>query len=82
MTIADAGILASVVIIAVVVVDWRRGVTGIGKARLTKERSPDKFWYALVLYINMAIFLFYASGQLMADEAPVEAEAQREMTKA
>ena len=62
MTIADIGLIASFVMIAWVVVDWRRGKTALGRHKLTKEDNPDKYWMALVLYLNMAFVLFWLQG--------------------
>lgn len=66
MTIADIGLIASFVMIAWVVVDWRRGKTALGRHRLTKEGTPDRFWMALVLYLNMAFVLFWLQGKAYA----------------
>ncbi len=70
MNIADIGLIASFVMIAWVVVDWRRGKTALGRHRLTKQDTPDKFWMALVLYLNMAFVLFWLQGK--AFEASTE----------
>lgn len=69
MNLSDAAFIASIVVIMVAIVDWRRGKTGLGRMRLTKKEAPDKFWYAIVLYINMAIGLFWLSGNV-SEEAP------------
>ncbi len=63
MSLADVALIASLVILGTAIVDWRRGVTGLGKRRLTKDGSPEQFWMALVLYFNMAFVLFWLGGQ-------------------
>ncbi|MGJ8598320.1 hypothetical protein [Sulfitobacter sp.] len=68
MTYADVAFIACFVIIAWMVVDYRRGKTAIGKLRLTKEGTPQKYWYAIVLYVNMALWLFWLSGSVGQSE--------------
>lgn len=59
---------SGIAVILVAVVDWRRGKTGFFKLRLDKQTSPDKFWYAIILYINMGIGLIWLSSQLYEPE--------------
>lgn len=56
------GLIASIVILAMVILDWRRGKTGFGRLSLTKDKSPERFWLVIALYINMALALFWLSG--------------------
>lgn len=72
MTVVDAGFVGSGVMLATAIMDTVRGRSGLGKYRLTKERSPDRFWMAVVLYFNMAFLLFWMSGRAL--EAAVDAE--------
>ncbi|MDE1467707.1 hypothetical protein [Aurantiacibacter sp. D1-12] len=74
MTVTDAGFVGSGVMLATAIMDAVRGRSGLGKYRLTKERSPDRFWMAVVLYFNMAFLLFWASGRAL--EAAVDEEPQ------
>lgn len=74
MTIADAGFVASGVILSVAILDAARGRSGLGRYRLSKKRSPDRFWSAVVLYFNMAFVLFWVSGR--AHEAAAEQALQ------
>ncbi len=62
MNLSDVALIASVAVLIVAIVDWRRGKTGLLNLQLTKEKTPDKFWYAIVLYINIAIGLLWLSG--------------------
>ena len=63
MSIADVALVACLAMLATAIIDWRRGVTGLGKLRLTKKDDPDRFWMALVLYFNMAFLMFWLFGQ-------------------
>ncbi len=63
MTISDIALLASIMVLIVVVVDWRRGVTGLGKMTLTKEGSPAQYWLAICLYLNFAFGMFWLAGK-------------------
>ena len=62
--------------LATAIIDWRRGVSGVGRLRLTKEKSPDRFWMAVVLYMNMAFLTFWLSGK--AYQAELEVLKQQE----
>ncbi|MFB0614160.1 hypothetical protein [Aurantiacibacter poecillastricola] len=68
MTIADIALAASIIMLAVAVFDWRRGVTGLGKLRLTKEEDPQRYWMALALYFNMAFVMFWLAGNAIDSE--------------
>ena len=70
MTIADIALIATLVMLAVATIDGVRGKTGLGKFRLSKtDEDPTRFWFAIVLYINMAIGMFWLAGQVR-DDAP------------
>ncbi|WP_337661064.1 hypothetical protein [Erythrobacter sp. Alg231-14] len=69
MTIANIALIAAFVMVAWVVVDWRRGKTALGRHRLTKEDTPDKYWMAIVLYLNMAFALLWLQGRVPVEEA-------------
>lgn len=70
MTIADLAMIAVAVILAVATIDAVRGRTALGKFRLGKsDEDPTRFWFAIVLYINMAIGLFWLAGQITEPEA-------------
>lgn len=80
MTIADLALIAMAVMLAVAAIDAVRGKTGIGKFRLSKhDEDPTRFWFAIVLYINMALGMFWLWGQvpepapqkIQQDEPPV-----------
>ncbi|MBB3034994.1 hypothetical protein [Alteriqipengyuania lutimaris] len=72
MTIANIALLAVFVMLAVATIDAVRGRTGLGKFRLSKtDEDPTRFWFAIVLYINMAIGMFWLAGQVR-DDAPQE----------
>ncbi|MEL7690714.1 hypothetical protein [Citromicrobium bathyomarinum] len=65
MTIADIALIATVVMLAVAAIDAVRGKTALGKFRLSKkDEDPTRFWFAIVLYINMAFGMFWLAGQV------------------
>ena len=65
MTIADIALIATVVILCVAAIDAVRGKTALGKFRLSKkDEDPTRFWFAIVLYINMAFGMFWLAGQV------------------
>ena len=64
--------------LVVVVVDWRRGRTGLGKLHLNKEGEAQRYWMAICLYLNMAFGMFWLSGQ--AAESGVESRANEDGT--
>ncbi|MEL7730580.1 hypothetical protein AAG612_13680 [Citromicrobium bathyomarinum] len=65
MTIADIAIIATFVMLVVAAVDAVRGKTALGKFQLSKkDDDPSRFWFAIVLYINMAFGLFWLAGQV------------------
>ena len=64
MTFADIALIATVVMLAVAAIDAVRGKTALGKFRLSKkDEDPTRFWFAIVLYINMAFGMFWLAGQ-------------------
>ena len=64
MTIADLALIAMLVMLAVATIDGVRGTTALGKFRLSKhDDDPTRFWFAIVLYVNMAIGMFWLAGQ-------------------
>ena len=70
MTIADLALLATLVMLVIVGIDAVRGTTALGKFRLSKQDDdPSRFWFAIVLYINMAFGLFWLAGQVTETEA-------------
>ena len=73
MTIAYVALIAAPIIVAVATLDAVRGKTALGKFRLSKtDEDPTRFWFAIVLYINMAIGLFWLAGQVPDREAEPE----------
>lgn len=68
MTIADVALVACLVMLATAIIDWRRGVTGLGKLRLTKKDDPNRYWMAVVLYFNMAFVMFWLFGQAQVQD--------------
>lgn len=65
MTIADIALIATLVMLAVAAIDAVRGKTALGKFRLSKkDEDPTRFWFAIVLYINMAFGMFWLAGQV------------------
>lgn len=62
-----AGIAAILVIVGVVIRDWRRGRTGLGPLVITRETQPDRFWYTLVLYINIGFLIMWLLQQIEFD---------------
>ena len=80
MTIADIALVAMVVMLAVAAIDAVRGKTGFGKFRLSKhDEDPTRFWFAIVLYINMALGMFWLWGQVPPQPEP-ETETMPEIT--
>ena len=63
VTISEVSLFAAVIVLGVAIIDWRRGRTGLLHMRLDAETTPDRFWAAIVLYINMALGLFWMAGQ-------------------
>tara|TARA_B100001057_G_scaffold26628_1_gene24430 strand:+ start:167 stop:451 length:285 start_codon:yes stop_codon:yes gene_type:complete len=63
MSMADVALVACLAMLATAIIDWRRGVTGLGRLRLTKKDDPNRYWMALVLYFNMAFLMFWLFGQ-------------------
>jgi len=64
VTFADIAMIATVVMLAVAAIDAVRGKTALGKFRLSKkDEDPTRFWFAIVLYINMAFVMFWLAGQ-------------------
>ena len=83
MTIADLALIAMAVLLAVAAIDAVRGKTGFGKFRLSKhDEDPTRFWFAIVLYINMALGLFWLWGRVPepAPEPQSAEEAQLTIT--
>jgi len=63
MTIADIALIATFVMLVVAISDVVRGQTALGKFRLSKtDEDPSRFWFAIVLYINMAFGMFWLAG--------------------
>ena len=58
------GLLTIAIIFLVVVRDWRRGKTRFGKLELTREDNPERYWLALVAYLNIAFLMFWLSQNL------------------
>ena len=58
-----ASIAAMVGILLVVVRDWRRGKTALGKLVLERDKDPDRFWMALALYANIGFALLWLGQQ-------------------
>ena len=74
MTIADLALIATLVMLVVAAIDAVRGKTALGKFRLSKkDEDPTRFWFAIVLYVNMAFGMFWLAGQAHEPEpaAPV-----------
>ncbi|MEP0191819.1 MAG: hypothetical protein ABJP70_06230 [Erythrobacter sp.] len=67
MTFSDIALIASLVILIVAIIDFRRGKTGLLHFRLTKEKSPQRYWATVVLYFNMAFGMFWLSGQVPSE---------------
>ena len=63
MSMADVALVACLAMLATAIIDWRRGVTGLGRLRLTKKDDPNRYWMALVLYFNMAFLMVWLFGQ-------------------
>ncbi|GAA5048723.1 hypothetical protein GCM10023208_06160 [Erythrobacter westpacificensis] len=63
MSMADVALVACLAMLATAIIDWRRGVTGLGRLRLTKKDDPNRYWMALVLYFNLAFLMFWLFGQ-------------------
>jgi hypothetical protein len=61
------GVLAILAIAGVVIRDWRRGRTGLGSLVITREAHPDRFWYTLVLYINIGFLIMWLLQQIEFD---------------
>jgi hypothetical protein len=80
MTIADIALIATVVMLAVAAIDAVRGKTALGKFRLSKkDEDPSRFWFAIVLYINMAFGMFWLAGQAR-DTVPQDVPAEERPT--
>ncbi|MBO82647.1 hypothetical protein AAG607_05050 [Citromicrobium bathyomarinum] len=81
MTIADIALIATVVILCIAAIDAVRGKTALGKFRLSKkDEDPTRFWFAIVLYINMAFGMFWLAGQVQQDEPPQATPADESPT--
>ncbi|NCP20184.1 MAG: hypothetical protein GW855_13620 [Erythrobacter sp.] len=76
MTISDIAVIATFVMLVVAAIDAVRGKTALGKFRLSKkDEDPTRFWFAIVLYVNMAFGLFWlasVAGSTEPQEAPTE----------
>ena len=69
MTFADIALIATLVMLVVAAIDAVRGTTALGKFRLSKkDEDPSRFWFAIVLYVNMAFGMFWLAGQVNGDE--------------
>ncbi len=69
MTIADIALIATLVMLVVATVDAVRGKTALGKFRLSKkDEDPSRFWFAIVLYMNMGFGMFWLAGQVPPPE--------------
>jgi hypothetical protein len=85
VTIADIAIIATFVMLVVAAIDTVRGKTALGKFRLSKkDDDPSRFWFAIVLYINMAFGMFWLAGQVapstsIREQAPTVAN-EKHMT--
>lgn len=64
MTFEQLALAACFVMVVVVVVDWRRGRTGLGRLRLDKKTDSDRYWMAMCLYLNMAFGLYWLSSKV------------------
>lgn len=65
MTLADIALIATFVMLVVAAIDAVRGKTALGKIPLSKkDEDPSRFWFAIVLYVNMAFVLFWLAGQV------------------
>ena len=65
MTISDIALIATVVMLVIAALDAVRGKTALGKFRLSKkDDDPSRFWFAIVLYTNMAFGMFWLAGQV------------------
>ncbi len=73
MNIADIALIATLVMLIVAAIDAVRGKTAIGKFRLSKtDEDPTRFWFAIILYVNMAFGMFWLAGQAAEiEEKPV-----------
>ncbi|MDJ0979754.1 MAG: hypothetical protein QNI87_14615 [Erythrobacter sp.] len=69
MTIADIALIGSFLVLVTAIVDWRRGKTGLLHFNLTKEKSPERYWAAVVLYFNMGFALLWLAGRTTSDPA-------------
>tara|TARA_B100001179_G_scaffold207345_1_gene171800 strand:- start:315 stop:584 length:270 start_codon:yes stop_codon:yes gene_type:complete len=73
VTISDIALIATVVMLVVATIDAVRGKTALGKFRLSKkDEDPTRFWFAIVLYINMAFGMFWLAGQVDGSEPQEE----------
>ncbi|MCD1623114.1 hypothetical protein [Citromicrobium bathyomarinum] len=85
MTFVDIALIATLVMLVIAAVDAVRGKTALGKFRLSKkDEDPSRFWFAIVLYINMAFGMFWLAGQVApstftGDQAPTVAN-EKHMT--
>lgn len=78
MTFADLALIATLVMLAVAAIDAVRGKTALGKFRLSKkDEDPTRFWFAIVLYINMAFGMFWLAG-LARDTVPQDAPSEEQ----
>tara|TARA_E500000305_G_C3974021_1_gene213422 strand:- start:664 stop:927 length:264 start_codon:yes stop_codon:yes gene_type:complete len=79
MSWSDVALIAAAVFVGTALLDWRRGVTGFGPFRLTKLRSPERYWVIVVLYFNLAMGMVWLSSKAhdaeiaeMIENAPVK----------
>ncbi|RPF72225.1 hypothetical protein [Aurantiacibacter spongiae] len=70
MSWAAVALVACFVMLAIAVIDGVRGVSALGPHRLTKKGTPDKFWLAIVLYVNMAFAMLWLAGQVTSPDEP------------
>ena len=75
MTFEQIALAACFVMMIVVVVDWRRGRTGLGRLRLDKKTESDRYWMAMCLYLNMAFGMYWLSG-LVEEPAAIASEGE------
>jgi|TARA_R100000049_G_scaffold4899_1_gene12194 hypothetical protein len=69
MTFVDIALIATFVMLVIAAIDAVRGKTALGKFRLSKQdEDPSRFWFAIVLYINMAFGMFWLAGMVGSAE--------------
>lgn len=78
MTIADVALIATLVMLVVAAIDVVRGKTAMGRFRMSKkDEDPSRFWFAIVLYINMAFGMFWLAGQAR-DTVPQDTSSEEQ----